>query len=101
VCIRHQRPLYALFLNSTLKEGPEVSNTEALCNLLIGRLKTHEPDIDTEIVRVVDYNVKPGIGNDGGDGDEWPQIHGKKCVRWTAVGCYPPKAKRSGRAAPF
>lgn len=67
-------PLYALFLNCTLKKGPEVSNTEALCNLLIERLKAYEPDIETEIVRVVDYDVRPGIRNDEGDGDEWPAI---------------------------
>ena len=67
-------PLYALFLNCTLKKSPDVSNTEALCNLLIERLKVHEPDIETEIVRVVDYNVLTGIANDEGDGDEWPKI---------------------------
>lgn len=72
--VKKEGPLYALFLNCTLKQGPEVSNTEALCNLLIERLKAHEPDIETEIVRVVDYNVKPGIGNDEGDGDQWPEI---------------------------
>ena len=31
-------------------------------------------DIETEIVRLVDYNVKRGIGNDEGDGDERPLI---------------------------
>ena len=67
-------PLYALFLNCTLKKSPEVSNTEALCNLLVERLKAHEPDIETEIVRVADYNVLPGISNDEGDGDDWPEI---------------------------
>jgi len=67
-------PLYALFLNCTLKKSPETSNTEALCNLLIERLKAHEPDIETEIVRVVDYDVKPGVSNDEGEGDEWPNI---------------------------
>jgi len=72
--VKKEGPLYALFLNCTLKKGPEVSNTEALCNLLIERLRAHEPDIETEIVRVVDYDVKPGIGNDEGDGDEWPVI---------------------------
>ena len=72
--LKKDGPLNALFLNCTLKQGPETSNTEALCNLLIERLKAHEPDIETEIVRVVDYNVKPGIGNDEGEGDEWPLI---------------------------
>ena len=67
-------PLYALFLNCTLKKSPEISNTEALCNLLVERLKAHQPDIETEIVRVADYNVLPGIANDEGDGDEWPKI---------------------------
>ena len=71
---KSEGPLYALFLNCTLKSSPETSNTEALCNLLIERLKAHEPDIETEIVRVADYNVLPGIENDEGAGDEWPQI---------------------------
>ncbi len=71
---KSEGPLYALFLNCTLKKSPATSNTEALCNLLIERLKAYEPDIETEIVRVVDYNVLPGISNDEGEGDEWPQI---------------------------
>ena len=71
---KREGPLYALFLNCTLKKSEEVSNTEALCRLLIERLESHEPDIETEIVRVVDYNVLPGIGNDEGEGDEWPPI---------------------------
>ncbi len=71
---KSERPLYALFLNCTLKAHPEVSNTEALCNLVIERLQAYEPDIETEIVRVVDYKVSPGIANDEGEGDEWPQI---------------------------
>ena len=67
-------PLYALLLNCTLKKSPATSNTEALCDLLTERLKAYEPDIETEIVRVVDYNILPGIGNDEGEGDEWFRI---------------------------
>ncbi len=67
-------PLYALFLNCTLNQSRETSNTEALCSLLVDRLKAHEPDIETEIVRVADYNILPGISNDEGEGDEWPEI---------------------------
>lgn len=67
-------PLYALFLNCTLKKSPAVSNTDALIDLLIQRLTHYQPDIETEVVRVVDYDVEPGIGNDEGDGDEWPLI---------------------------
>ena len=47
---KSEGPLYALFLNCTLKKSQEVSNTEALCKLLIERLEFHEPDIETEIV---------------------------------------------------
>jgi len=71
---KSEGPLYALFLNCTLNKSPYVSNTEALCNLLVERLKTHEPDIETKIIRVADYNVLPGIANDEGEGDEWPEI---------------------------
>ena len=63
---KSEGPLYALFLLCTLKKSPTPSNTEALCNLLIERLKAHEPTIETEIVRVVDYNILPGIENDEG-----------------------------------
>lgn len=72
--MKKEGPLYTLFLNCTLKKSPEVSNTEALIGLLTSRLKHYEPDIETEVVRVVDYNVKPGIDNDEGEGDEWPLI---------------------------
>ena len=72
--LKKDGPLYALFLNCTLKKSPETSNTDALCNLLIERLKAHDPSIETEIVRVADYDVKPGVSNDEGDGDEWPEV---------------------------
>ena len=72
--LKKEGPLNALFLNCTLKKSPDVSNTDALIQLLIERLKHYEPDIETDVVRVVDYDVKPGISNDEGDGDEWPLI---------------------------
>ncbi len=72
--LKAEGPLNALFLNCTLKKSPEVSNTDALISLLIERLKHYEPDIETDVVRVVDFDVKPGISNDEGDGDEWPLI---------------------------
>ena len=71
---KSEGPLYALFLLCTLKKSPATSNTEALCNLLIERLKAHEPDIETEIIRIADFNILLGIENDEGDGDEWPHI---------------------------
>jgi len=64
--------LKALFLNCTLKYSPEVSNTEALIGKVIewfDRL-----DVESEVVRVVDYHVRFGVTSDEGEGDEWPII---------------------------
>lgn len=64
--------LKALGLNCTLKRSPEVSNTEALMNRVLGLLAEH--GVETEILRPVDYEIKFGVTSDEGDGDEWPQI---------------------------
>ncbi len=67
--------LKTLVLNCTIKYSPEVSNTEALAQMLNKRLLEVHPDMDLEMLRVTDYNVKfGGASNDMGDGDEWPQI---------------------------
>ena len=72
--MKKEGPLNALFLNCTIKTGPEVSNTEALCNMIIQRMKEIEPDIESEIVRVLDHKIGYGPVNDAGDGDQWPEI---------------------------
>jgi multimeric flavodoxin WrbA len=62
----------ATILNCTLKPSPAESNTEALARVVVDALE--RDDVATEVVRVVDFDVKPGVTNDEGDGDEWPQI---------------------------
>jgi multimeric flavodoxin WrbA len=65
----------AVILNCTLKQSPQVSNTEALIKKVTGLM---EPmGVESEIIRVVDYNIKWGVSVDEGDGDEWPQIYSK------------------------
>jgi len=64
--------LKAVLLNCTLKKSPEESNTEALMNIVIGHLDSL--DVESELIRVVDYKVPFGVVNDMGDGDEWPQV---------------------------
>ena len=64
--------LSAVFLSCTLKPSPAVSNTEALARKVIEWFD--ELDVSSEIIRVVDYDVKPGVTSDEGDGDEWPLI---------------------------
>jgi multimeric flavodoxin WrbA len=62
----------AIFLMATLKKTPEISNTEVLSELLAEKLKQH--GVDTEIIRLVDYNIPPGLKSDIGPGDDWPKI---------------------------
>ncbi len=64
--------LSAVFLSCTLKPSPAVSNTEALARKVIEWFD--ELDVSSEIIRGVDYDVKPGVTSDEGDGDEWPLI---------------------------
>jgi multimeric flavodoxin WrbA len=67
--------MQALVLNNTLKRAPEPSNTEALARVVTGALETQ--GVSTELLRVLDYNVLPGVSSDEGDGDEWPQLREK------------------------
>ncbi|AYM66004.1 NAD(P)H-dependent oxidoreductase [Agrobacterium fabrum] len=70
-------PLTAIALNATLKPSasPEGSSTEKLLQLIIRELAGH--DIRTETVRLADFNVKPGVSSDEGEGDAWPAIRRK------------------------
>lgn len=67
--------LKALVLNCTLKKSPEVSNTQALIDKVCGLF--NDLGVETESLRVVDYNVLPGVSSDEGPGDEWPELLGK------------------------
>ncbi|WP_179647231.1 flavodoxin family protein [Salinicoccus kekensis] len=62
----------ALFLNTTLKYSDDTSNTEALANEVLDIYR--ENGVETESVRITDYNVLFGISDDMGEGDEFPQI---------------------------
>ncbi len=64
--------LNALILNCTLKKSPEVSNTEALIDIVRGHLDSL--DCSSEVIRPVDFNIPFGVVSDMGEGDEWPQI---------------------------
>lgn len=62
----------ALFLNCTLKTSPSFSNTGAMINKAAAQF--NDKGTDTEIIRIADYEVKPGNAIDEGEGDEWPVI---------------------------
>jgi multimeric flavodoxin WrbA len=65
----------ALIINCTLKKSPAISNTQALIDKAVKILEKEK--VDTEVLRLVDYNIKPGTSTNEGDGDEWPLILGK------------------------
>lgn len=68
-------PLSALVVNCTLKPAPSESNTEALADVVADALDAH--GVRTGRVRAVDHDIKPGIGSDEGEGDEWPEIRAR------------------------
>jgi multimeric flavodoxin WrbA len=73
-----QPKLNAVFLLATLKRkrgGSDFSHTETLSELVIEELRKH--NVASEIVRVVEYDVKPGTKSNMGPGDEWPGIQEK------------------------
>src|SRR5207302_3918706 len=79
--------LKALFLNCTLKRSPAVSHTEGLARKIIEWFDTM--DVESEMVRVVDYHVPTGTSSDEGEGDEWPVILEKVKAADLIVTCTP------------
>ena len=64
--------LKAVILNCTLKRSPEISNTRALIDKAVKLF--HEQGVETEVIRVIDHNIRFGVSSDEGEGDEWPEI---------------------------
>ncbi len=62
----------AVALSCTLKPSPEPSNTEALLGVVLEALEAD--GVETQTIRVVDRDVRPGVESDMGGGDEWPGI---------------------------
>jgi multimeric flavodoxin WrbA len=64
--------LTALAFNCTLKKSPQTSSTEKLMLQFLTALESQ--DVRGEMVRPVDYDIKPGITSDEGPGDAWPDL---------------------------
>ncbi|MCU1569907.1 MAG: Flavodoxin-like protein [Naasia sp.] len=65
-------PLTALALVCTLSPSPAESSTELLARQVLDQLQA--AGAPGSLIRVVDYDVKPGVAADMGDGDQWPSI---------------------------
>lgn len=70
-----QEPLRALGLVCSLKRTGESSSTEILTNQL-AEVLVHD-GVHCESIRCVDYDIHPGVGQDMGNGDQWPQLRDK------------------------
>ncbi|MEV0246824.1 NAD(P)H-dependent oxidoreductase [Nocardia sp. NPDC050712] len=62
----------ALALVCTLQKSPSESSSELIARHVLDALAGS--DVKGEIVRVVDYDVHPGVSIDEGSGDQWPTI---------------------------
>jgi multimeric flavodoxin WrbA len=71
--------LSAVFINTTLKRSPEVSNTEGLID--ISRSIMEANGVATEVIRATDHDIAFGVYPDmtehGAAADEWPAIFDK------------------------
>lgn len=64
--------LKALGLNCTLAHSPKPSSSQKLLDQLLEGLGKH--GVQTDSVRVVDLDIRPGVSHDEGHGDEWPAL---------------------------
>lgn len=67
-------PLHALALVCSLKASPAASSSALIADQVLAELATH--DVDGRSVRIADFDIKPGVSVDEGDGDQWPDIRG-------------------------
>ena len=69
--------LTAIALNCTLKASDgESSSTDKMIGLLVSEMKKQGVNF-AGTIRVADYNVKPGVTSDEGEGDDWPELRGR------------------------
>lgn len=68
-------PLSAFGLNCTLKPSPATSSTQLMLDQVLHELKQRKADISSE--RLVDFDIKPGVSADEGNGDDWPSLRRK------------------------
>jgi multimeric flavodoxin WrbA len=59
----------------TLKPSPAPSSAELLGREVLAALADH--DVDGDVIRVVDHDVRFGVSTDEGGGDAWPGIRAR------------------------
>jgi multimeric flavodoxin WrbA len=67
--------LKAVAFNCTLKPSKDPSSTGLLITQILKAMKHY--NIESQIDRIVDYDIKPGVSSDEGNGDAWPSLRKK------------------------
>ena len=69
--------LKALAMNATLKGGAagEPSSTDRMLELIAREMAKY--GVETDTIRLVDHDIKPGVTSDEGEGDAWPDIRSR------------------------
>jgi len=67
-----QHSFRAVILLGTLKPSHVLSHTAVLSEALAEAME--KQSVQTEIIRLVQFDIKPGLKDDMGKGDEWPKI---------------------------
>ncbi|MFI5496653.1 flavodoxin family protein [Actinoplanes sp. NPDC051859] len=70
--------LRAVVLGCSLKSSGSESSSELLGRQVLTALADH--DVDGEVIRIADHDVKFGVSTDEGDGDAWPALREKICA---------------------
>lgn len=66
--------LTACALNCSLApSGARESSTDAMIGVLRDSFAKHDVTV-ADAIRLADFNVKPGVSSDEGEGDDWPHI---------------------------
>lgn len=66
--------LTAIAFNATLKSGTskEQSSTDRMLRLILEEMQKH--GVTSEIVRLTEHDIKPGVTSNEGEGDAWPAL---------------------------
>lgn len=69
--------LTAVAINCSLKQSDgEQSSTDEMIGLLVLELKKRGVGF-SETIRIADFNVKPGVTSNEGEGDDWPVLRAR------------------------
>lgn len=67
--------LTALALTCSLKPSPAPSSSELIADQVLTEFDKH--GVDGEKIRLVDFDIRPGVAADMGNGDQWPEIRSR------------------------